>query len=98
MLRLIREERLPLLPVCAGRTLPSDVEPIIALAEQSGIAIEASVFIGASPIRWRAEGWDLERVSKLTREAVALAARAGLPVTFVTEDTTRTPPTRCVEC
>lgn len=92
MLRLIREERLPLLPVCAGRTLPGDVTPIIELAEQSGVMIEASVFVGASPIRWRAEGWDLQRVSTLTREAVGLAARAGLPVTFVTEDTTRTPP------
>ena len=92
MLRLIREERLPLLPVCAGRTLASDVAPILELAEQSGVAIEVSVFVGASPIRWRAEGWDLERVSKLTRESVGLGARAGLPVTFVTEDTTRTPP------
>lgn len=92
MLRLIREERLPLLPVCAGRTLASDVTPILELAEQSGVTIEVSVFVGASPIRWRAEGWDFERVSQLTREAVGLGARAGLPVTFVTEDTTRTPP------
>jgi 2-isopropylmalate synthase len=92
MLRLIREERLALLPVCAGRTLPSDVTPILELAEETGVAIEVSVFVGASPIRWRAEGWDLERVSKLTREAVALGAGAGMPVTFVTEDTTRTPP------
>jgi 2-isopropylmalate synthase len=92
MLRLIREERLKLLPVCAGRTLPSDVTPILELAEETGVVIEVSVFVGASPIRWRAEGWDLERVSKLTREAVALGAAAGLPVTFVTEDTTRTPP------
>lgn len=92
MLRLIREEGLALRPVCAGRTLTSDVAPIIELAEQTGVIIEASVFVGASPIRWRAEGWDLARVSNLTREAVGLAARAGLPVTFVTEDTTRTPP------
>jgi 2-isopropylmalate synthase len=92
MLRLIQEERLGLLPVCAGRTLPGDVRPILELAERTGVAIEVSVFVGASPIRWRAEGWDLERVSKLTREAVALGAGAGLPVTFVTEDTTRTPP------
>ena len=92
MLKLIREERLELSPVCAGRTLVSDVTPILELAEQAGVEVEVSVFVGASPIRWRAEGWDLERVSALTREAVSLAARAGLPVTFVTEDTTRTPP------
>jgi 2-isopropylmalate synthase len=92
MLRLIREERLALLPVCAGRTLPGDVTPILELAEETGVAIEVSVFVGASPIRWQAEGWDLPRVSKLTREAVSLGANAGMPVTFVTEDTTRTPP------
>ncbi|RYZ05125.1 MAG: 2-isopropylmalate synthase [Myxococcales bacterium] len=93
MLSVIREERLPLLPVCAGRTLAGDVTPIIELSQRTGMAIEVSVFVGASPIRWRAEGWDLERVSRLTREAVRLGASAGLPVTFVTEDTTRTPPT-----
>jgi len=92
MLRVIRDERLGLLPVCAGRTLPGDVAPIVELAEEAGIAVEVSVFVGASPIRWRAENWDLERVSQLTRDAVGLGARAGLPVTFVTEDTTRTPP------
>lgn len=92
MLRLIRDERLSLQPVCAGRTLTSDVTPILELAEEVGVPIEVSVFVGASPIRWRAEGWDLAKVSTLTREAVSLAARAGLPVTFVTEDTTRTPP------
>jgi 2-isopropylmalate synthase len=92
MLRAIREERLPLQPVCAARTLESDVTPIIELSERSGVAVEASLFVGSSPIRWRAEGWNLERVSTLTRTSVSLAARAGLPVTFVTEDTTRTPP------
>lgn len=92
LLRTIRDERLGLLPVCAGRTLLGDVKPILELAEETGVAIEVSVFVGASPIRWRAEGWDLPHVSKLTRDAVALGANAGLPVTFVTEDTTRTPP------
>jgi 2-isopropylmalate synthase len=92
LLRVIRDERLSLLPVCAGRTLPGDVRPIVELAASEGVTVEVSVFVGASPIRWRAEGWDMQRVSTLTREAVSLAASAGLPVTFVTEDTTRTPP------
>lgn len=92
MLQLIRSERLELAPVCAGRTLPSDVLPIIELSQRAGVAIEASVFVGASPIRWRAEGWSLEHVANLSAHAISLAARAGLPVTFVTEDTTRTPP------
>lgn len=92
MLRVICEERLPLLPVCAGRTLVGDVAPIVELSQRVGLPVEVSVFVGASPIRWQAEGWDLERVSRLTKEAVQLGASAGLPVTFVTEDTTRTPP------
>jgi 2-isopropylmalate synthase len=92
MLRTIAQERLPLLPVCAGRTLTTDVAPIVELSQRVGMAIEVSVFVGASSIRWRAEGWDAARVARLTREAVGLGARAGLPVTFVTEDTTRTSP------
>jgi 2-isopropylmalate synthase len=92
MLRVITDERLPLLPVCAGRTLASDVTPIVELSQRVGVAIEVSVFVGASSIRWRAEGWDAARVARLTRESVGLGARAGLPVTFVTEDTTRTAP------
>jgi 2-isopropylmalate synthase len=92
MVELIRDERLGLLPVCAGRTLRGDVAPILDLAQRTGVAVEVSVFIGASPIRWQAEGWDFRRVAELTREAVSEGARAGLPVTFVTEDTTRTPP------
>ena len=92
MLRVIQEERLDLLPVCAGRTLVGDVKPIVELSQETGMAVEVSVFVGASPIRLRAEGWDMARVATLTREAVSLGARAGLPVTFVTEDTTRTPP------
>ena len=39
MLRMIRDERLDLLPVCAGRTLPSDVTPILELAEATGVKI-----------------------------------------------------------
>jgi 2-isopropylmalate synthase len=38
------------------------------------------------------EGWELPTLLKLTREAVELAAGHGLPVMFVTEDTTRAHP------
>jgi len=49
-------------------------------------------FIGSSPIRQYAEDWDLDRMLRLTEDAVSLAVREGLPVMYVTEDTTRAHP------
>jgi 2-isopropylmalate synthase len=49
-------------------------------------------FIGSSPIRLYAEGWDLDLMLKRSAEAIDLAVANGLPVTFVTEDTTRSRP------
>src|SRR4030095_9820446 len=53
---------------------------------------EACTFIGASPIRQYAEGWALEMMLTATEEAVKFAASHGLPVMYVTEDTTRAHP------
>src|SRR6185369_5655268 len=49
-------------------------------------------FIGSSPIRQYAEGWDLSKMVSLTEEAVGLGVSNGLSVNFVTEDTTRAHP------
>src|SRR5262249_60596968 len=38
------------------------------------------------------EGWTLDQLLRLTEEAVAFAAGEGLPVMYVTEDTTRADP------
>ncbi len=51
-----------------------------------------SCFIGSSPIRQYAEDWDLDRMLRLSEDAVSLAVREGLPVMYVTEDTTRAHP------
>ena len=77
---------------CASRTVIADIEPIIDISEKVGIAIEASTFIGSSPIRQYAEGWSLEMMLTATEEAVKFAASHGLPVMYVTEDTTRAHP------
>ncbi|HEX5760107.1 MAG TPA: LeuA family protein [Thermoanaerobaculia bacterium] len=90
--REIVAARLPIAPNCAARTVLADVRPIVEISQRVGIAIEASCFIGSSPIRQYAEGWDLERMLRLVEEAVSFAAREGLPVMFVTEDTTRAAP------
>jgi 2-isopropylmalate synthase len=90
--REIVEHRLPIAPNCAARTVIADVQPIVEVSQRTGIAIEAACFIGSSPIRQYAEGWTLDRMLKLSREAVEYAVKEGLPVMFVTEDTTRAAP------
>ncbi len=90
--REIAQAKLPIAPNCAARTVVADVEPIARISQEVGIAIEAATFIGSSPIRQYAEDWTLERMLKVSEEAVRFAVREGLPVMYVTEDTTRARP------
>src|SRR3989304_5183746 len=82
--REIANQHMSIQPQSAARTLASDIEPIIEASNQAGIAIEACIFLGSSPIRQYAEGWELATLLRLTREAVGLAVRNGLPVVFGT--------------
>lgn len=77
---------------CAARTVVADVEPIARISQEVGIPIEACTFIGSSPIRRYAEGWTLDRMLETSEKAVTFAVKEGLPVLFVTEDTTRADP------
>jgi len=77
---------------CAARTVEADLIPIIEISEKVGLAIEACTFIGSSPIRQYAEGWDLDFLLRQTENAVKFAAKYGLPVMYVTEDTVRAHP------
>ena len=90
--REIVEQRMRIRPNCAARTHRDDIRPIAEISQRAGIAIEACTFIGSSPVRSYAEGWTLDQLLKLTEEAVAFAVSEGLPVMFVTEDTTRADP------
>jgi len=90
--REIIEAHLPVAPNCAARTVIADVEPIVTISQETGIPIEAATFIGSSPIRQFAEDWTLDRMLKVSEEAVSFAVREGLPVMYVTEDTTRAAP------
>jgi 2-isopropylmalate synthase len=90
--RAVERAKLPLAVACAGRTLESDLTPIVELAQRTGVRLEAHTFVGSSPVRAHAEGWDAALVRRRTESAIALLVRAGLPVTFVTEDTTRSRP------
>ncbi len=88
----IARAKLAIAPNCAARTVVADVEPIVRISQEVGIAIEAATFIGSSPIRQFAEGWTLDRMLEVSEKAVTFAVREGLPVMFVTEDTTRARP------
>lgn len=84
--------KLRIRPNCAARTLKVDIDPIVEVSQKAGIPIEASVFIGSSPIRQYAEDWTLDKMVKHSEDAVSHAVKNGLPVMYVTEDTTRALP------
>jgi 2-isopropylmalate synthase len=90
--KTIVNEKLSVFPNCAARTMVSDVEPIVEISQAAGIPVEASTFIGSSPIRAIAEGWDLERMKNTISESITFAIKNGISVMFVTEDTTRARP------
>jgi 2-isopropylmalate synthase len=92
LVELVRDEGLPIRVGCAARTHPKDIEPIIAISQKTGVPIEIMTFLGSSPIRMLAEAWEESKLEGLTREAVRLGVEAGLPVSFVTEDTVRSHP------
>ncbi|MEW6130039.1 MAG: LeuA family protein [Acidobacteriota bacterium] len=84
--------KLDIQPNCAARTVIADIQPIVDISQKVGMPIEAGMFIGSSFIRQYAEDWSLERMLTHTEEAVKFATSHGLPVMYVTEDTTRAHP------
>src|ERR1041385_5718282 len=71
--REIRDQKLPIAPNCAARTVITDIEPIVRISDEVGIKIEAATFIGSSPIRQYTEDWTLDRIVAATEEAVSYA-------------------------
>jgi 2-isopropylmalate synthase len=90
--REIADQRLKVKANCAARTVIADIRPIVEISQRVGMPIECCAFIGSSPLRQYAEGWSLDQLLKLTEEAITFAVREGLPVMYVTEDTTRADP------
>jgi len=79
-------------PNCAVRTHPTDIAGAVRASVDSGVAIETCAFIGSSPIRRYAEDWSLDTMLRSVEESITTLVKAGLPATFVTEDTTRADP------
>jgi 2-isopropylmalate synthase len=90
--REIVEQKLPLIPTAAARTVAGDVQGIARASSRAGLPIEVYAFIGSSPIRQQVEGWDLAFLVGCVTSAAKEAKKAGLTFCLVTEDTTRSHP------
>ena len=86
----IANARMKIRPNCAARTVEDDIRPIAKISQRAGIAVEAGMFLGSSPVRRLVEGWSADFLLRTTENAVRFGVGQGLPVMYVTEDTTRT--------
>ena len=85
----IARSRLKIRPNCAARTTIQDIDPIWDIADKTGVTIDAATFLGSSMIRQYVENWTMDDLLRKTEEAVTYGIKRGLPVMYVTEDTTR---------
>jgi len=92
LLRVIRDEKLPIEPNCAARTVIQDIEPVIEICQKVGHPLQVSTFIGSSAIRQFTEDWSLDTLLKISEKALRFARENDLSVMYVTEDTTRATP------
>ncbi len=83
---------LPIEPNCAARTAEEDIVPVLEIMYRLGRPVEIMLFVGSSPIRFFVEGWEVDDILRRAERAVKMAVTHGAPVTFVTEDTTRSNP------
>ncbi len=90
--REIVTQKMKITAYCAARTVESDIRPIAEIVQKTGLPIQVAAFIGSSPIRRYAEGWDGDFLLQTTEKAVQYAVSLGLEVMYVTEDTTRCDP------
>lgn len=90
--REVQDSGLSIQANCAARTLVEDIRPIGDISQKLGMALEVAMFIGVSPIRQRVEGWCLDDILRYSEKALDFAVKEGLPVMFVTEDSSRARP------
>jgi 2-isopropylmalate synthase len=92
LIEFAEQEKLGIEYACAGRTHKADIDAIADISQRTGQPITVYAFLGSSPIRLYAENWDIDILLERTIMAADLCRDHGLAMTFVTEDTTRTPP------
>ncbi|MCG3173461.1 MAG: 2-isopropylmalate synthase [Myxococcota bacterium] len=88
----IRDRKMKIIPSCAARTVVNDIRPIVDIVQKTGVPVECYSFIGSSPVRQFAEGWDLDTMLRHTEAAIQFSVKHGLTTVYVTEDTTRSHP------
>ena len=69
----IARSRLKIRPNCAARTTIQDIDPILDIAEKTGITIDAATFLGSSMIRQYVENWTMDDLLRRTEESVTYA-------------------------
>lgn len=92
LVEFAESEKLGIEYACAARTHERDINAVADIADATGQPISVYAFLGSSPIRLFTENWDIDILLERTKSAAQLCQKRGLPMTFVTEDTTRTPP------
>ena len=92
LVEFAEKEKLGIEYACAARTHAADIDAVAEIAQKTGQSITVYAFLGSSPIRLYAEGWTVELLLERTIMAADRCREHGLPMAFVTEDTTRTPP------
>lgn len=92
IVRFVRQDNLAIKLACAARTVEQDIALIVDLSQTLGVAIDANIFIGSSPIRQYVEDWDMDHMLLLVKRSLAFARQQQIPVCFITEDTTRSRP------
>lgn len=92
LIEFAEQEKLGIEYACAARTHEKDINAVADIADKTGVSINVYAFLGSSPIRLYAEDWNVDLLLERTVMAADLCNKRGLPMTFVTEDTTRTPP------
>jgi len=92
LVKMIRDEKLSIIPNCAARTLEADIAPVADVQQATGHPVEVYSFIGSSPVRQFTENWTVETIAETSRKAIEFGVRNDLTVCYVTEDTTRSRP------
>ena len=70
MLTHITENDFKIKPGAAVRTLMNDIEPLVDLQAKHEMQIQASAFLGTSPIRQYTENWDMDKLVSTMEKAV----------------------------
>src|SRR5262245_48483095 len=73
----IARSRLKIQANCAARTTIQDIDPILDIADKTGITIDAATFIGSSLIRQYVENWTMDDLLRRTEDAVTYAIQIG---------------------